>query len=208
MKNTFIPDEKHSAEIKYGPEGRVLWQESYSPYGVNLGLCLSALTKTMRVNNWRDACWFAHQLFISGENSENWVWRALRTFCVEDIGLAEVQSIVVIGELERTYFSCPSASERRYLAGFSAVRYLSKLPKDRSNDEAYAAMIIKLREGAPQPSVPDCAYDYHLKVGREKGRGLLHFFTKATVLSPDHSSLETTSDKEFLIDRAKQFEND
>lgn len=200
----FIPPEKSGAVLRRGPEGRVLWAGSLSPYGHDLAVMLSALVKCIRVSNWRDACWFGHQLFISGEEAELWVWKHLRTVAIEDVGPAEPTALLVVAETERSYFDFPSGSERRYLAGFWVVRYLSSVHKDRSNDEAYAAMIIQLREGALLPEIPDRAYDFHMKRGKDMGRGMAHFFTEATLLVQPDGHVESSSnpDRDFLIERA------
>ena len=204
---TFIPKEKFGSCLIRGPEGRILWQQSTSPYNVNLAECLSAMIKCARVNNWKDACSFAHQLFISGEEVEHWAWLHLRTHCVEDIGPANPNSILIISELERSYFDLAAGSERRYLTGFWAVRFLSSCLKDRSNDEHYAKMIIELRENATIPSIPDNAYDFHITKGKEMGRGMTHFFKDATQLSPISNQYDSENQsRKFLIDRAMEFD--
>jgi len=206
----FIPKERFSANIKRSEKtGKILWQESESPYGMNLGICLSAIIKLMRISNWRNACWFSHQMYISGEESEKFLWLHLKTFCVEDISLSDPQCICILNDLEKFYFECDKFSERRFLVGYSAVKYLSSLPKSRENDEAYAAMIIKLRENDPAdiPTIPDSAYDYHLKVGRDMGYGLLHYYQHASKLDPDLRISDQKLDMLYLIDRAKKFES-
>lgn len=203
----FIPKEKFDSKLIRGPEGRILWQQSCSPYNVNLAECLSALIKCARVNDWREACWFAYQLFISGEEVEKWAWLHLRTHCVEDIGPAHPESILVISELERSYFLLAPGSERRYLTGHWAVRYLSSLTKDRSNDESYAKMIIDLREGNPGPEIPDRALDYHITKGKQLGRSVVHFYEEATILQPRASSYGLNNeDRMFLLKRAYEKE--
>lgn len=205
----FIPKEKFSSNLIRGPEGRILWQQSHSPYGVNLAECLSAMMKCARINNWKDACSFAHQLFISGEEVERWAWLHLRTHCVEDVGPAEPNSILIISELERSYFSLASGSERRYLTGFWAVRYLSSCLKDRSNDELYAKMIINLRESGAVPEIPDNAFDFHVTKGKEMKRGMKHFFTKATRLNPVSNKYNLKNKaRKFLIKRAEKFDKE
>src|SRR5690606_19107482 len=145
------------------------------------------------------------QLFISGEEVEHWAWLHLRTHCVEDIGPANPNSILIISELERSYFDLAAGSERRYLTGFWAVRFLSSCLKDRSNDEHYAKMIIELRENETIPSIPDNAYDFHITKGKEMGRGMTHFFKDATQLSPISNQYDSENQsRKFLIDRAME----
>jgi len=203
---TFIPKENFASQLIRGPEGRILWQQSYSPYNINLAECLSAMIKCARINNWKDACAFGHQLFISGEEVEKWAWLHLRTHCVEDIGPAEPNSILIISELERSYFQLAAGSERRYLTGFWAIRYLSSCFKDRSNDEHYAKMIIELRENSVILTIPDNAFDFHVTKGKEMKRGMEHFFTDATKLYPKSKSYKENDSLKFLIERAKKFD--
>ncbi len=208
----FIPKERPFSDakiIKQEGSERPSWHESTSPYDINLAEALSALIKTIRTGEWRAACWFGHQLFISGPEIEAWVWLHLRSHCVEDIGLAAPEAISRIADFEETYYRCVERSERRWLVGFGAIRYLASLPKDRSNDEAYSRMIIELREGTGNiPVIPDRAFDYHIKRGKELGRGMVHFFSNATKLANDHRDGQTNEDLEFLKNRAIESDNE
>jgi replication-associated recombination protein RarA len=205
----FIPKERSlkaaTIVIKEG-SNRPSWNLSKSPYGINLGEATSAVIKCIRTNEWRTACWFAHQLFISGKEAEEWIWLHLRSHCIEDIGLAAPEAINIISNLEITYFKCMERSERRWLVGFGAVRYLCSLPKDRSNDEAYARMIIELRENITDyPNIPDRALDCHTESGKKLNRGKVHFFTEAAKINNEVNS-ETKDDFDFLLKRAELFD--
>ncbi len=103
--------EKFDATIVMGGKRGPNWFKSTSPYGYNIAECISAAVKEIRRSNEEMAIFWAHQVAISGQAAEKFIWEILRVHCIEDIGLANPQAINVVTDVMRLYFDLPNIDE-------------------------------------------------------------------------------------------------
>lgn len=148
----------------------------------------SALQKAIRLSDEDNAIFFMVELYNS--NYDNYVWSRLKIITSEDIGLAKPDAPAVIQSLYSMYIEQKEARkekqpERLFLV--NAVLYLCRCPKSRLVDWT---LINAWREHQDNlRPVPDYALDMHNLRGKQKGRGIDHFFIEGTKLVP-HRNLD------------------
>lgn len=137
--------------------------------------CSSALQKAVRRNDERTALYFMVELFNSGY--AEYVWKRLKIFVSEDIGLAEPTMAAHIHALYSFYQEHlkkkdPKKEERIFLT--HAVLSVCRAKKSRLCVwNCYTIWRSHMDTDMP---VPDCALDMHNLRGKQKGRGMEHFW--------------------------------
>lgn len=199
----FIPAERSGARLVRGPEGRVLWQRSTSPYATGVVQAGSHTSSSSPATSASAGlgCTSAPSA------SRTSVSRTVACWCTSPKS-RDRTSPHLLAAIAATWR--PAAPRAVAGCGFHAVRLIATAPKDRSNDNAYLAMVIQLREGADGPTVPDRAYDFHLKVGRDMGRGPLHYVEAAAyhcAVPPPRSASDEAADAAYIRDRAIRMES-
>ena len=196
--------EKFDAKIVMGKSGtRVAWNKSYSPYGYRLSEVASAMGKEIRRSNDEMTAFWSYQMMISGKEAEEFMWKWLRVFSIEDCGLANSMALIVVNNAREVYYSLPDQSGERFLAGIHAAVYLARSKKTRYTNELFLDLKDRLHKGELKPKIPDYALDFHLPHARAMGRDLYHYLTKAsTSANEDHSFPKRY--RERLIARAKK----
>lgn len=143
--------------------------------GYNCAEVASAMQKCIRRGLEEDALFWATELDSS--NFGAYVFKRLRIIASEDIGLADLQAVLIVRALsdnwleQRKKDDSRHAPERLFLV--HAVQYLCRAPKSRSVDHA----LVVFYEGArPKRDVPDFALDKHTGRGRARKRGWAHWW--------------------------------
>src|SRR3990167_9017356 len=127
-----LKQEKFDAKIVQNPmTRRPNWQESQSPYGYSLAEVASAIIKEVRRGKDKEAAFWAHQLAISGEQSQRFLWDILLTCSIEDVGLANPLALQIVSDAERVFFRFEPGYEARHLAVCYAAMYLARSEKSR-----------------------------------------------------------------------------
>jgi replication-associated recombination protein RarA len=147
-----------------------------TPHGHFCGEVTSAMQKSIRRGEERDALYFAAELELAGYG--NYVWKRLRIIASEDVGLADPMACVVVRTLFENWVeqrkadkSVPSGEQRLFIV--HAVLYLARARKSRLVDHALMAMWEGDRQSR---EIPDYALDRHTAAGKRLGRGWPHFF--------------------------------
>lgn len=176
---------KGCPNIVPGGKRGVNWFKSETPYGYNIAACISALVKDIRRGKEKEelAVFWAYQVAISGEKAEEFLWEILRNHCIEDIGLANPDALVVVSEVMKLYFNLPDIDDRKYAVLAYAVSYMARSKKTRYTNDLFAFVKKRTEDGSMRPEIPDYAVDVHLPEGRKKGRGQLHYLEEAAVAS-------------------------
>jgi replication-associated recombination protein RarA len=180
--------------------------ESTSKNGLLCEELVSALQKSIRRGLEEEAAAFAYELFLSGEEYEDLVWKRLMVISVEDIGIGEPLAAVVVNILNvmRKQYDYETDPDRPMFFTHAIV-YLCRCQKDRSS--ALLKSITKRKFSAGEKvEIPDYALDMHTERGREMGRDMLHFLTEASMVIPQKGS-EDRGYKERLIEMIKNNKN-
>ena len=142
--------------------------------------CVSALQKAIRRSDDQQALYWAVELDRSGLGF--YVWRRLLIICSEDIGLAEPELPAQIQALYQTWREMLAWNNRSHperLMFAHAVLLMARAKKSRTIDHAvHVAYTINDR----LYDIPDYAYDFHTREGKNRGNGMDHWFAEAAVL--------------------------
>ncbi|MGO9179267.1 MAG: hypothetical protein ACLQHS_08330 [Candidatus Limnocylindrales bacterium] len=143
--------------------------------------CISALQKAIRRGDTDAACFWSHELNLSGLGG--WAWRRLMVICSEDVGLAEpsapavIAGLWIMSEVLRANQKKPEAGQKVVYPPLQlqqAAWHLARLPKNR--EIADMLTLFEVRQQRHEfPPIPDVALDKHTARGRAMGRDARHF---------------------------------
>jgi len=146
----------------------------------------SALQKSIRRGLEEDAMFWAVEMET---RFPDYLWKRLQVISVEDIGIADPQTVLYVAEMRRLYQELKkeydkepkrkSRSFRMVLA--NAILSMCRSKKSRIGDEFQIAMYGR-REQGWKLEVPDYALDMHTNRGRAKKRGADHFWSEGVKL--------------------------
>lgn len=155
----------------------------------------SALQKTIRRGQERDAIFWATELDLTGYG--NYAWKRLRIICSEDIGIAWTEGPAVIRALYENWVEARKAEKDRPPERSNAILYLvhavvllTRAPKSRLVDNACALFYAGDR-AAMGIDMPDYAIDHHTARGRRLGR------TEATAYDTSYRIENCTTDDPY-----------
>lgn len=154
--------------------------------GLDSFVCLSAMQKCIRRGLEREAMEFAVELAHTSKNFFSMVCNRLEIICHEDIGLADVPTVLFAMQtidLARRSYDPEKLGKWRMVLG-NAIRALCRANKSREGDHFQAAVGVPNLEQGVAPLIPDWAYDQHTVKGRMMGRGLEHFRQESAQLHP------------------------
>lgn len=161
------------------------WTDVRTRHGFPADEVISALQKEIRRGKVENAVLLAYEMVTTSPELENYLWYRLLTISVEDVGWGDLNAPVLIHSLYRINQEFGPRGPENALYAAHAVRYLCKCDKDRSSDEMLNWVIHEVEEGDLRPTIPDYALDMHTRRGKEKGRGLEHFWVEGAKISPE-----------------------
>jgi replication-associated recombination protein RarA len=152
--------------------------------GYLCGEVASAMQKAIRRGEETAALFWATELDLAGFG--NYVFKRLRIIASEDVGLADPYMPATIRalydswqELTKEYKGKPRQPARMFLT--HAVLLLVRAKKSRIVDHALITF-YKGDRTKMKMVIPDEALDQHTGKGKQKGRGVAHFFDEAAKL--------------------------
>ena len=160
-----------------------------TPGGYRCDECASAMQKSIRRGLERDSLYWATELDLAGYG--DYVWRRLRVIASEDVGMADPNVAVQVRALSENYREMREHNRKSHqhekgrrpgerLFLLQAVVVLVRAPKSRMIDHLVMVMYEGDRAGV---EMPDWALDKHTSAGKNRGRGLDHFFAEGAALS-------------------------
>lgn len=187
--STEFSDERFDSHISKTKNGVPKWFDSKSPYGYVIGDAISACIKCIRRDDFRAATFWAHQVAISGQDAEEFLWNTLAIHAIEDVGLSCPDLIVLVEMCRLLYFRLPPQNEARFMIVFFVVRRMCQVSKSRAVDDGYTMMAQTLRKSRDLPEIPDIAFDLHTRKGKQLGRGLKHYVEEASAADNEDMSV-------------------
>lgn len=146
--------------------------------------CTSALIKLLRRGDEGRALFFALEIETRFPFH---VWKRLRIFAAEDIGLADPTAIVTVNALAESWAAIKERApkdvvvEQDFLV--MAVLICARAPKHREVDTAKCYVLERRAKGWREP-VPDFALDCHTGRGRAMGKTELGWWQDTDYLPP------------------------
>lgn len=159
------------------------WAKVTTRNGLRGDEVISSLQKSIRRGLTEEACKFAYEMYITSPQMEDKLWRRLITITVEDIGMGDNNSAILINNLNSMRKEFDYADGDRPIFFIHAIRYLCACEKDRSTD-LLKNIVIKGFAMGEVPQVPDFALDKHTVRGAEMGRDSFHFLNEASKVIP------------------------
>jgi replication-associated recombination protein RarA len=139
--------------------------------GYMLDEVTSALIKSLRRGLEEEALFWGQEIEESGYY--RYIWKRLRIFATEDIGLIDPDAIVRINALAQAYETIKKNQNKKIPVEGDllamAILYLARAPKNREVDEFKNHIERRKREGW-MPEIPCYALDVHTRRGRKAGK--------------------------------------
>jgi replication-associated recombination protein RarA len=130
----------------------------------------SVLQKSIRRGDVEEAVLAAHELYQTGPEVEELLWRRLEIIAAEDVGMGMPEAPVLIEALNSQRLRIP-ATDDRWIFAVHAVRVLAEAPKDRTSTDlaGWASQIVA--SGERMVEIQDFHVDHHTRRGVALGRG-------------------------------------
>ena len=157
--------------------------------GYRFGEVVSALQKTIRVGDVRQAAYWAVELESCGGPARKYLWNRLKVILSEDIGpTSEGNALVpVLETLANNYHDAWQRGNDSYrLSLMHAIIAMCRAAKTRICDD----LAIAVYQSTDRYEIPDNALDKHTQRGRSLGRGLHHWLTEGIAVEPVSDELE------------------
>jgi replication-associated recombination protein RarA len=168
------------------------WARVQTVHGIAADELVSALQKSIRRGLVENAVLVAYEMFASGPEFEDQVWRRLQIISVEDVGLGRPDAPVIVRTLDEFRRAAARESPDRLIYLVHAVRLLTISPKDRTSDEMATWVRRVVDEGSASPEIVDDMLDMHTRRGQAMGRDFLHWFTKGARVENELPDRDTT----------------
>ncbi len=172
--------------------GEEPWAGVPTAHGFMADELISSLQKSIRRGLVENAVLVAYELFASGAEFEDQIWRRLEIISVEDVGMGRPDAPVIVRTLEALRRAAARESPDRLIYLVHAVRLLALSPKDRTSDEMANWVRQVVDEGTARPEIFDDALDMHTRRGQELGRDFLHWFTNGARVENELPDRDTT----------------
>jgi replication-associated recombination protein RarA len=182
------------------------WAGVPTVHGFMADELISALQKSIRRGLVENAVLVAYELFASGTEFEDQVWRRLEIISVEDVGMGRPDAPVIVRALDELRRRAVRESPDRLIYLVHAVRLLALSPKDRTSDEMANWVRQVVDAGTARPEVFDDALDMHTRRGQEMGRDFLHWFTNGARVENELPGRDTTY-RSRILDMLKREED-
>lgn len=154
------------------------WGAVQTAHGFAADELISVLQKSIRRGLVENAVLTAYELFASGPDFEDQVWRRLEIISVEDVGLGRPDAPILVRTLDEFRRRTARESPDRLIYLVHAVRLLALSQKDRTSDEMATWVRRAVDDGSARPEVFDDAVDMHTRRGQGAGRDFLHWFMR------------------------------
>lgn len=152
--------------------------------GYNLFDVASAFQKSIRRCLEEESMFWAIELWESGKIE--YAWQRMIVIASEDVGLAEPNGVSIILDLKKSYDFMKAKNNKHKpekLPFTHAVIWIARAKKSRYIDMALFEYWYK--HSTDKIPVPDWAYDMHTRKGKQKGRGIDHFYQEGAKINND-----------------------
>ena len=158
-----------------------IWSRAKTIHGHAVDEVRSVLQKSIRRGLLEEAVLAAYELFATGPEVEELLWRRLEIIAVEDVGFGLVQAPLLIEAMNAQRLRWPYNSER-WMFSAHAVRLLATAKKDRTSMELAGWAEETTARGERSVKIEDYQIDMHTGRGAAMGRGKEHWWNDGAQL--------------------------
>lgn len=158
-----------------------VWSRTVSVHGYPIDELRSVLQKSIRRGWVEKAALAAYELFSSGAETEEVLWRRLEIIATEDVGLGMPIASAIINAL---YLQAGRMADPgdRWIYCAHAVRLLATAKKDNMSNELAGWTRSVVESGERKVEVEDFMIDMHTKRGADLGRNAAHWWNEGAKL--------------------------
>jgi replication-associated recombination protein RarA len=158
-----------------------VWSRTTSANGHSIDQLRSVLQKSIRRGWVEEAALAAYELFSSGPETEEVLWRRLEIIATEDVGFGLPTAPAIIEALNQQRQRMTDRGDR-WIYCAHAVRLLATSPKDNMSMELAGWTRQVVARGERKVEVQDFMLDLHTREGASMGRGKAHWWKEGARL--------------------------
>jgi replication-associated recombination protein RarA len=170
---------KPQSEANY--QSQDIWSRTTTQNGYQVDELRSVLQKSIRRGWVEEAALAAYELFVSGPETEEVLWRRLEIIATEDVGLGLVTAPAIIEALNRQRQRMADRGDR-WIYCAHAVRVLATARKDNMSMELAGWTREVSVRGERKVEVQDFMLDMHTQRGVGMGRDKAHWWREGARL--------------------------
>jgi replication-associated recombination protein RarA len=171
-------------------QSKDLWSRTTTINGFAADEVRSVLQKSIRRGMIEEATIAAYELFASGKETEEMMWRRLEIIATEDVGLGLLEAPLLIEVMYKQRMRMEDAGDGWTYAAH-AVRLLATAKKDRTSMELAGWAKEVVTRGERKVEVQDFMIDMHTRRGAAMGRGTVHWWNDGARLDNEVGGFET-----------------
>lgn len=166
-----------------------LWSRSASVNGYPIDELRSVLQKSIRRGLLEEAVLAGYEIYASGPECEEMLWRRLEIIATEDVGLGLVDGPAIIELLYQQQKRMADGGDR-WMYAVHAIRLLATAKKDRTTMELGSWAREVLTRGERKIEIEDYHVDLHTRRGVALGRGTEHWWADGARLDNSIEGLD------------------
>jgi hypothetical protein len=167
-----------------------VWSRTKTVHGLGVDEVRSVLQKSIRRGLVEEAVLAAFELYTTGPETEELLWRRLEIITIEDVGLGLIQGPMLIEALNNQRLRWPRNPER-WMFSAHAVRMLCAAEKDRTTQELAGWTEEVVSRGARAVEIQDFHLDMHTVRGVSMGRGKAHWWKEGALVRNPVAGLDS-----------------
>jgi replication-associated recombination protein RarA len=171
-------------------QSKDVWSRTTTVNGYAMDEVRSVLQKSIRRGRLEEAILAAYEMFASGPEAEEVLWRRFEIIAIEDVGLGLPEAPMLLEALNQQRLRMSEGAER-WMYSAHAVRILATAKKDRTSMELAGWAHEVVTRGERKIEVEDYMLDVHTRRGASMGRGIEHWWSDGARLDNQVGGFET-----------------
>jgi replication-associated recombination protein RarA len=167
-----------------------VWSRATTINGYPVDEVRSVLQKSIRRGWIEDAALAAYELFATGKETEDLLWRRLEIIATEDVGFGLIEAPALIEALHAQRLRMADPGDG-WIYVAHAVRLLCTARKDRTSMELAGWAKEVVTRGERSLDIKDFMVDMHTHRGAAMGRGTEHWWSEGARLENEVGGFET-----------------
>jgi replication-associated recombination protein RarA len=178
---------KTEAPVNY--QSQDAWSRTTSIRGYPIDELRSVLQKSIRRGLLEEAMLAGYEIYASGAEAEEMLWRRIEIIANEDVGSGLMNGPAIVEALYSQQKRM-AAGEDRWMYAAHAIRLLATAKKDRTTMEVASWAKDVITRGERKITIEDYHVDMHTRRGVAMGRGSEHWWQEGARLDNQIEGLD------------------
>jgi len=183
-KPTSKPAPKTASTGPIHPQNEDVWSRCKSVNGYAIDELRSVLQKSIRRGLVEEALLAAYEMYMTGPEVEELLWRRLEIIATEDVGYGLINAPIILEAINAQRQRIPHNFDR-FIYTAHAVRLVATAKKDRTSMELAAWADAVNKRGERTVEIHDFQVDFHAPRGTEMGRDRDHWWNSGGAVLED-----------------------